>query len=93
METPPSLCFPPFSLAVVNEQFWQDEHAIELRHKTCSVRRCLVEHTGQLVTQEETPDAPWLGTVGTNSALRHYIEKISVYRPDHYRPASPKCKV
>ena len=54
--------FHPFRLDPMNEQLWRGAQLISLRPKTFAVLRYLVEHPGQLVTQDDILNAVWPDT-------------------------------
>src|SRR5262245_11821210 len=68
--------FAPFRLALLNEHLWQGEELISLRPKLFAVLRHLVEHAGQVVTQEELRKAVWPTTVISESVLRGAIREL-----------------
>jgi DNA-binding response OmpR family regulator len=73
--------FPPFRLDPVNQCLWrngeagQDERLL-LTPKAFAVLRCLVEHAGRLVTQEELLDAVWPETFVQPEVLKYQIADI-----------------
>jgi DNA-binding winged helix-turn-helix (wHTH) protein/tetratricopeptide (TPR) repeat protein len=85
--------FPPFRLDTVNQCLWrrqetaQDERLL-LTPKAFAVLRYLVEHAGQLVTQEELLAAVWPETYIKPEVLKSRIFEIRGVLGD--RPKTPR---
>jgi DNA-binding winged helix-turn-helix (wHTH) protein/tetratricopeptide (TPR) repeat protein len=88
--------FPPFRLDTVNQCLWrrvdrgnerENEERILLTPKAFAVLRYLVEHAGQLVTQDELLDTVWPGTNVEPAALNNQILNIRNALGDH--PKNP----
>ena len=84
--------FPPFRLDTVNQCLWrlretaQDERVL-LTPKAFAVLRYLVEHAGQLVTQEELLEAVWPETHVQPEVLKSRIFEVRSALGD--RPKTP----
>jgi len=73
--------FPPFRLDLVNECLWrrrdtEADERILLTPKAFAVLRYLVEHAGDLVTQEEFMEAVWPDTFVQPEVLKYQIADI-----------------
>src|SRR5215510_623965 len=85
--------FPPFRLDLVNQCLWRrretapDERLL-LTPKAFAVLRYLVEHAGQLVTQEELLAAVWPETYIKPEVLKSRIFEIRSALGD--RPKAPR---
>ena len=85
--------FDPFRLDTVNQCLWRrgrgrDDERILLKPKAFDILRCLVEHAGRLVTQEELLEAVWPDThVQPEVVKRHMFDIRNVLGDD------PKCPV
>ena len=71
-----SKVFGPFRLDVANQCLWRANSRILLAPKTFAVLQHLVEHAGQLVTQEQLLEALWPDTFVQPEVLRRYILEI-----------------
>jgi DNA-binding winged helix-turn-helix (wHTH) protein/tetratricopeptide (TPR) repeat protein len=80
--------FDSFLLDTTNHCLWEGEARADLTPKAFDVLRYLVEHAGQLVTQEELLEALWPGTYVNPEVLRKYILQIRRVLGD--RPAEPR---
>ena len=69
MQPPQCLVFGPFRLDLRDERLWRGHEAVPLSPKTFAVLRCLVTHSGQLVTKEALFEAIWPATVVSESIL------------------------
>jgi len=84
--------FPPFRLDTVNQCLWRrkdngEEERILLRPKPFAVLRCLVDHAGRLVTQNELLDAVWSDThVQPDVLKRHVLEVRNALGDDPRQP-------
>src|SRR6185436_3540943 len=76
MQSDKPITFGTFRLDAANEQLWQDAQAIALRPKVVAVLRHLVEHAGQLVTNQQLLDAVWPGTFVTDGVLKDSIKQL-----------------
>ncbi|MGD1098459.1 MAG: winged helix-turn-helix domain-containing protein [Bryobacteraceae bacterium] len=65
--------FPPFRLDVVNQCLWREGERIALTPKAFSVLQYLVQHAGQLVTQNELLDALWSESFVQPEVLKSHI--------------------
>ncbi len=79
--------FQSFRLDIANQRLWHGETRVELTPKAFGVLRYLVEHPGQLVTQEELLQALWPATYVNPEVLRKYILEIRRVLGD--RPEKP----
>ena len=83
--------FDPFWLDTVNQCLWRrcrggDDERILLKPKAFDMLRCLVEHAGRLVTQEQLLEAVWPDThVQPEVLKRHMFDIRNVLGDD------PKC--
>ncbi|HEV8717306.1 MAG TPA: winged helix-turn-helix domain-containing protein [Candidatus Binatia bacterium] len=82
------LYFPPFHLDLANEQLWRGKQPLPLRPKPFALLRYLVEHAGQLVTQEELRKAVWPKTYVSEGLLSTYIRDLRTVLGDD--PAAPR---
>jgi DNA-binding winged helix-turn-helix (wHTH) protein/tetratricopeptide (TPR) repeat protein len=80
--------FPPFRLDVRNQCLWRDEERVALMPKPFAVLVYLVEHAGQLVTQDDLLTAIWPDTHVQPEVLRRYILEIRRVLGD--QPESPR---
>ena len=65
--------FPPFRLDVRNQCLWRGDERLALMPKPFAVLVYLVEHAGQLVTQDDLLAAIWPDTHVQPEVLRRYI--------------------
>src|ERR1700693_472553 len=79
--------FQSFRLDTANECLWQGQAQVELTPKAFGVLRYLVEHAGQLVTQEELLEALWPATYINPEVLRKYV--LEIRRALEDRPDKP----
>jgi DNA-binding winged helix-turn-helix (wHTH) protein len=63
-------------LDLINACLWRGAQQIPLRPKTFAVLRCLLAHTGQLVTKAALLDAVWPETTVTDVALMICIREL-----------------
>ena len=70
------LRFGDFRLDPTNECLWEGERAIALRPKAYAVLKHLVDHRGQLVTEQQLLDAVWPGTFVTDAVLKASIRQL-----------------
>jgi TolB-like protein/DNA-binding winged helix-turn-helix (wHTH) protein/tetratricopeptide (TPR) repeat protein len=78
--------FKTFRLDTANHLLWRDGDRVPIAPKTYDVLTYLVEHAGQLVTQDEILEALWSETYVNPEVLRKYIlevRKILGDRSDH----------
>jgi len=73
--------FPPFRLDFANQCLWRTGDAgrderILLTPKAFAVLLYLVEHAGQLVTQEALLEAVWAGSVVEPQAVKRNIREV-----------------
>ena len=66
----------PVRVDLENERVWQGDRGLRLTPKAFSVLRCLVEHTGRLVTKEALFKTAWPGRVVSDDALSTCICEI-----------------
>ena len=79
--------FDSFRIDTANQCLWHGEARVALTPKAFGVLRYLVEHAGQLVTQEELLEALWPATYINSEVLRKYILEIRRALAD--RPDKP----
>jgi DNA-binding winged helix-turn-helix (wHTH) protein len=63
-------------LDLTNACLWREAQQIPLRPKTFAVLRCLLAHSGQLVTKAALLDAVWPETTVTDVALMICIREL-----------------
>src|SRR5215475_9900730 len=85
--------FPPFRLDPVNQCLWRlrenaDDERLLLTPKAFAVLRYLVEHAGQLVTQEDLLTAVWPETYIKPEVLKSRIFEVRSALGD--RPKAPQ---
>jgi DNA-binding winged helix-turn-helix (wHTH) protein/tetratricopeptide (TPR) repeat protein len=68
--------FGPFRLDTSNHCLWRADERAALTPKAFDVLRYLVEHTGQLVSQEELLEALWPETYVNPEGIRKYILEV-----------------
>src|SRR5262245_5273107 len=76
MSPEPDLVFPPFRLALAQEQLWRGTERVPLRPKAFAVLRYLVAHAPRLVTQAEVLQAVWGGAYVRGGLLGSYIREL-----------------
>ncbi len=80
--------FKAFRLDTANHLLWRDGERVPLAPKAFDVLAYLVEHAGQLVTQDEILEALWSETYVNPEVLRKYILEIRKTLGD--RPGNPE---
>src|SRR3984893_1255404 len=80
--------FKTFSLDTSNHLLWRDGNRVPMAPKAFDVLAYLVEHAGQLVTQDEILEALWSETYVNPEVLRKYILEIRKTLGD--RPDNPE---
>jgi TolB-like protein/DNA-binding winged helix-turn-helix (wHTH) protein/Tfp pilus assembly protein PilF len=80
--------FKTFRLDTANHLLWRDGVRVPLAPKAFDVLAYLVEHAGQLVTQDEILEALWSETYVNPEVLRKYILEIRKTLGD--RPDNPE---
>jgi TolB-like protein/DNA-binding winged helix-turn-helix (wHTH) protein/Flp pilus assembly protein TadD len=80
--------FKTFRLDTANHLLWCDGERVPVTPKAFDLLAYLVEHAGQLVTQDEILEALWAGTYVNPEVLRKYILEIRKALGD--RPDSPE---
>src|ERR1700730_6529381 len=80
--------FKTFRLDTANHLLWRNGDRVPLAPKTFDVLAYLVEHAGQLVTQDEILEALWSETYVNPEVLRKYILEIRRALGD--RPDNPE---
>jgi TolB-like protein/DNA-binding winged helix-turn-helix (wHTH) protein/Flp pilus assembly protein TadD len=80
--------FKTFRLDTVNHLLWRDGNRVPLAPKAFDVLAYLVEHAGQLVTQDEILEALWSETYVNPEVLRKYILEVRKTLDD--RPDNPE---
>ena len=68
--------FPPFRLDAGNQCLWRGDLRVDLMPKPFAVLQYLVEHAGQLVTQDQLLSAIWPDTYVQPEVVRRYILEI-----------------
>jgi predicted ATPase/DNA-binding winged helix-turn-helix (wHTH) protein len=89
-----SMRFLEFRLDPANQCLWrrgdsEEEQGVALTPKAFDVLRYLVEHAGQLVTQDELLDALWPGGYVQPEVLKHQVLKLRKALDDD--PRVPRC--
>src|SRR6266446_5640979 len=89
-----SIRFLEFRLDPANQCLWrrgdsEEEVRVALPPKAFDVLRYLVEHAGQLVTQDELLDALWPGGYVQPEVLKHQVLKVRKTLDDD--PRYPRC--
>jgi DNA-binding winged helix-turn-helix (wHTH) protein len=89
-----SIRFLEFRLDPANQCIWrrtdsEEEARVALTPKAFDVLRYLVEHAGQLVTQDELLDALWPGAYVQPEVLKHQVLKLRKALDDD--PRYPRC--
>jgi TolB-like protein/DNA-binding winged helix-turn-helix (wHTH) protein/Tfp pilus assembly protein PilF len=80
--------FKAFRLDTANHLLWHDGDRVPLTPKGFDVLAYLVEHVGQVATQDEILEALWPETYVNPEVLRKYIQEIRKALRD--RPANPE---
>ena len=80
--------FPPFRLDTVNYRLWRGDELVQIAPKAFDALRYLVEHAGQLVTQDEMLEALWPETYVNPDVVKKYVLEIRKVLGD--RPDEPK---
>jgi TolB-like protein/DNA-binding winged helix-turn-helix (wHTH) protein/Flp pilus assembly protein TadD len=80
--------FKTFRLDKTNHLLWRDGNRVPLAPKAFDVLAYLVEHAGQLVTQDEILEALWSETYVNPEILRKYILEVRKTLGD--RPDNPE---
>src|ERR1700738_31067 len=80
--------FKTFRLDTANHLLWRNGDRVPLSPKAFDVLAYLVEHAGQLVTQDEILEALWSETYVNPEVLRKYILEIRRTLGD--RPDNPE---
>lgn len=80
--------FGPFRLDQENHIFWRDGNRVSMAPKVFDVLAYLVEHPGQVVSQDEILEALWPETYVNPEVLRRYILEIRKTLGD--RPGKPE---
>src|SRR5215813_13072793 len=65
--------FHSFRLDSLNQCLWRDQQRVPITPKAFDVLRYLVDHPGQLVTQEEILEALWPETYVNQEVIKKYI--------------------
>jgi len=73
--------FPPFRLDLINQYLWRrsdkgDEQRIPLPPKAFAMLRCMVQHAGRLVTQDELLETLWPETYVQPEVLKSHVREI-----------------
>jgi class 3 adenylate cyclase/tetratricopeptide (TPR) repeat protein len=76
MDTNTGFLFTPFWLDIRHDQLWHGSQALTLRPKTIAVLRYLVEHAGQVVTQDALLDTIWGLTAVSETVVRTSIREL-----------------
>src|SRR5215510_325652 len=76
MDTNTGFLFPPFWFDIRHDQLWCGSQALTLRPKTVAVLRYLVEHAGQVATQDALLDAVWGPTAVSETVVRRSIREL-----------------
>ena len=76
MALSPIVEFAPFRLDVIDERLWRGQEARPLTSKAFAVLRCLVAHSGQLVTKAMLMDTVWPETAISESTLTGCIWEV-----------------
>jgi DNA-binding winged helix-turn-helix (wHTH) protein len=79
--------FPPFRLDDVDQSLWREGRRIRLTPKAYALLHYLVEHAGQLVTQEKLLEALWPDTFVQPEVLKSQILDVRAALGD--RPKNP----
>jgi len=80
--------FKSFRLDMANHFLWRDGNRVPLAPKGFDVLAYLVEHVGQVMTQDEILEALWPETYVNPEVLRKYIQEIRKALGD--RPDKPE---
>ena len=80
--------FKTFRLDTANHLLWRDGNRVPMAPKAFDVLAYLVEHAGQLVTQDEILEALWSETYVNPEVLRKYILEVRKSLGD--RPDNPE---
>jgi DNA-binding winged helix-turn-helix (wHTH) protein len=81
------VCFGPYRLDLAALRLWRGTQAVKLTGKTFAVLRYLVEHPGQLVTEEDLFQAVWAETVVSDATLASCIQELrQALRDDAKKP-------
>ena len=80
--------FKTFRLDTANHILWRNEDRVPVAPKSFDVLAYLVEHAGQVVTQDEILEALWSETYVNPELLRKYIQEIRKALGD--RPDNPE---
>ena len=80
--------FKTFHLDTANHILWRNEERVPIAPKAFDVLAYLVEHAGQLVTQDELLEALWSETYVNSEVLRKYILEVRKALGD--RPDQPE---
>src|SRR5271154_4693062 len=80
--------FKAFRLDTVNHLLWRDGDRVPLTPKGFDVLAYLVEHVGQVMTQDKILEALWPETYVNPEVLRKYIQEIRKALSD--RPDNPE---
>jgi DNA-binding winged helix-turn-helix (wHTH) protein len=86
--SPPLFRFPPFQLDVGTSLLWRGTRQCRLRPRAVAVLRYLIEHAGQVVSQEELLTALWPGVKVSTGVLKVYVWEIR--RALHDRQQRPR---
>src|ERR1700746_3787750 len=81
--------FQSFRLDSANQTLWRGDCRIPLAPKAFDVLRYLVEHAGQLVTQDELLEALWPRAYVQPEVLKHQVLKLRKALDDD--PRYPRC--
>jgi len=76
MQDPHRLAFGSFLLDLHDERLWRGHNVIRLKPKALAVLRCLLTHTGQLVTKEVLFATVWPDTIVSDSVLSAAIREL-----------------
>ena len=74
--------FKTFRLDTANHLLWCDGERVPVTPKAFDLLAYLVEHAGQLVTQDEILEALWAGTYVNPEVLRKYGLPDLLYQLD-----------
>ena len=80
--------FEPFRLDMANHILWRDSDPVPITPKAFDVLAYLVEHAGQVVSQDELLRALWPETFVNPEVLRKYILEVRKALGD--RPNNPE---
>src|ERR1700733_6758268 len=80
--------FKTFRLDTANHLLWRNEDRVPLAPKAFDVLAYLVEHAGQVVTQDEIFEVLWSETYVNPEVLRKYILEVRKSLGD--RPDNPE---